>query len=71
MAGFEQRATSAGYRFPLGNTSSVHRTVSRPEATQTSSEFKKTKEIQKCDEVSFNKIWREQIQNEWKGVHDW
>ncbi|XP_076819427.1 ciliary microtubule inner protein 5-like isoform X2 [Clavelina lepadiformis] len=44
----------------------------RPEAIQTSAPSKASKrEIEKCDEVSFNKIWREQIQSEWKGVHEW
>ena len=67
MAEPQQRTTSAGYRLPLGNTTGVHRAVSRLEATQT----KKAREIERFDEVSWNKIWREQIQNEWKGVHDW
>ena len=72
MTDVQQRTTSAGYRLALGKTSDVQRVVPRPDiATQTTGSFKKTKEIEKLDEVSFNKIWKEQIINEWKGVHTW
>ena len=70
MSELQQRTTSAGYRLPMGNTTAVHRAVSRPEASQ-SGGIRKAREVQRIDEVSWNKIWREQIQNEWKGVHDW
>ena len=67
----QKRTTSAGYRMPVGNTSSVHRAVTRPATAQPAGGLKKAREVEKCDEVSFNKIWREQIVSEWKGVHDW
>jgi len=67
----QKRPTSAGYRLPLGDTTSVYRDYSRPEATQTTSGIRRAKEAEKCDEVAQSKIWREQIHNEWKGVHEW
>jgi len=68
-----QRTTSAGYRLPLGETSAVHRIATRAEGTQTTASIKKpgSSQIDKCDEVAWNKIWREQVKNEWKGVQDW
>ena len=67
----QKRPTSAGYRLPLGNTTSVYRDYSRPKVNQTSSGGKLLKEAEKCDEVAQTKIWREQIHSEWKGVHEW
>ena len=70
MADLQQRTTSAGYRLPLGNTTSVYRDLSRPDGGKAGGN-RKAREIERIDEVSWNKIWREQIQNEWKGLHDW
>ena len=66
-----QRPTSAGYRFPLGNTTSTHREFSKAEATQTVADRKIAKEAEKCNQVAQSKIWREQIHSEWKAVKEW
>nr|XP_002128533.1 uncharacterized protein C2orf50-like isoform X2 [Ciona intestinalis] len=44
-----------------------------PEATQTSAGLKRNaaKNVEKFDEVSWNKIWREQVDSEWKSVKEW
>ena len=67
----QKRPTSAGYRLPLGDTTSAYRDYSRPEPTKTTSGIRRAKEAEKCDDVAQSKIWREQIHNEWKGVHEW
>lgn len=66
----DRRTTSAGYRLPLGKTSTAHRTVSKKvdSGAATSAEKKKA---EGCNEVAQNEIWRERVDDEWKGVKEW
>ena len=66
------RTTSAGYRLPVGQTSTPYRGVSEraPGPTSGTSAGKK-KDPTDRDEVSQNKIWRERVDGEWKGVELW
>jgi len=69
-----ERTTSAGYRLPIGQTTAPHRHVSRPDVgTQAGGGVRRLggKEPKFVDEVTFNKIWRENVKNEWKGVYEW
>lgn len=65
------RTTSAGYRLPLGKTTTPFRGVSEKPAPASGTSPAKRKDPVDRDEVSQNKIWRERVEGEWKGVEIW
>ncbi|KAI8497336.1 ciliary microtubule inner protein 5-like isoform X1 [Branchiostoma floridae x Branchiostoma belcheri] len=75
---FSNRTTSAGYRLPLRGPSAFHERCVPKQDQGTSPPpaagggGKRTEaDYRHCNEVAEDKIWRESVKNEWKGVQQW
>ncbi len=77
---FQDRSTSAGYRFPLNShpqTSDFHQTCVPPQAKKaaptqaTGTRDKSNAEYSKCDAVTQDDIWKQSVATEERGVKQW